>query len=381
MHALICDTFEKQLIETIASTTTINRKMRNVTTIASCVMKCNNITKVVAMMMILSCSAATRQTVAAGATTTIPKWLSSNNYYCAFANHNPGGQKIKHQRKERLQQRPSLSLSSSSPNSFDSFLWPLSSSESSVRFNNYYRIDRSTRTVPSGDRRRLVVASSPSSSLSSFSSLSSLSVNTSNEDKPTTTPEKDGKQKVPILVNLGQSIRNQLRAITGFSLTSFRTTVRTITGISLSTLYATSIACTNLYIRQCMKYVLQSIPPSFRYFFQPFLILYYVPFYIIKTLCNPKNSTTNSNQQQQKQHESFVTAWKHAIQIADETTSYWPIHVNDSTGEIYTDDAEEFEDINNAISDSIELCYQKENNTLQNLTTPGTLSAPTDNNQ
>jgi hypothetical protein len=130
-------------------------------------------------------------------------------------------------------------------------------------------------------------------------------------------------------------IRHLFRTVTGYSFTAFRTTLRTMTGISISTIYMTTMAMTNRYIRQILTSVISCIPSSLRYFLQPILILYYVPLFLLQRLCEQYGTGSHQKQQQlkqqqlkQQQHDdALLHSWKQAVMIADETLSYWPIHV------------------------------------------------------
>mmetsp|Transcript_26723 Transcript_26723/g.58588 ORF Transcript_26723/g.58588 Transcript_26723/m.58588 type:complete len:260 (+) Transcript_26723:182-961(+) len=121
-------------------------------------------------------------------------------------------------------------------------------------------------------------------------------------------------------------LRNRLRKATGFSLTVFRRTLRGITGISLTTLYAGTLAATGLWIRKIMSMVLSIFPSSFRYFMQPFLVLYYTPLILLRTLTSPTN-----RKRALAKHETVVQAYKEAVTLAEETEKkgYWPVVVSD----------------------------------------------------
>jgi hypothetical protein len=164
------------------------------------------------------------------------------------------------------------------------------------------------------------------------------------------------------------NIRQRMKEITGFSLTAFRSSARAITGISASAIYSSTAVATSFYIRQVLKFILQLCPPALRYFLQPFLVLYFVPLFILRTITNQsrfreedldeQDSSTINSTWQEKQHESFVTAWKQAVKKADTSTSYWPIHVDSSTDDFYKDYDEL--PINDAILESIAVASEKE---------------------
>ena len=127
-------------------------------------------------------------------------------------------------------------------------------------------------------------------------------------------------------VSFPRMIRNKLRQATGFSFTVFRATLRGITGISLSAIYAGALAATGLWIRQAMSAVLSVFPTSFRYFLQPFLVMYYTPLILIRSFASPTN-----RKRAVKKHETVVEAWKEAVVVAEQTEKdgYWPVVVND----------------------------------------------------
>lgn len=141
------------------------------------------------------------------------------------------------------------------------------------------------------------------------------------------------------------TLRTRMRQLTGFSLTALRLTLRTATGISLSAIYASMLAVTGQWIRQTMKFLLSLIPAWARYFMQPFLILYYAPLFIVKNLARPQN----------EKHEAFIDGWKQAVQIADETSANWPIHI-DENGDFQTEEGVNMEQ---AIDASVELAIEE----------------------
>jgi len=116
--------------------------------------------------------------------------------------------------------------------------------------------------------------------------------------------------------------------LTGFSLTAFRASARAATGFSLTALRATLRAATGVSVTGTMKAVLGVFPTWFRYFLQPFLILYYTPLMIMRSWVGP---TRTSRQEALKAHEKFVEGWKDAVQVAEgaQEGGYWPIHVDE----------------------------------------------------
>lgn len=142
------------------------------------------------------------------------------------------------------------------------------------------------------------------------------------------------------------TLRSSLRKLTGFSLTALRATCRAATGISLTTIYLATVAATGAWIRQTTKFVLSIFPPWARYFVQPFLVLYYVPMFFLRNLTGP------TRRQARKSHEAVLDSWKDAVQKADDTVAYWPIHV-DEEGYIESDMGEI--DLRDGVSESIEV--------------------------
>lgn len=147
------------------------------------------------------------------------------------------------------------------------------------------------------------------------------------------------------------SLRASIRRWTGFSLTALRTTMRAATGISLTALYASSLAVSGAWIRQTMKVILSIFPAWARYFVQPFLVLYYVPLFILRSISAPQRNEGT------KQHDAFIASWKQAVETADQSTSYWPLHIN-KKGEIENDISEL--DLNEGIAESVEVAMEEQ---------------------
>lgn len=142
------------------------------------------------------------------------------------------------------------------------------------------------------------------------------------------------------------ALRTTLRTATGFSWTALRTTCRAATGISFTAIYLTTLAATGNWIRQTTKFVLSIFPPWARYFVQPFLILYYVPIFILRNLTGP------TRRRARKTHEAVLDSWKDAVQKADDKVAYWPIHV-DAEGNFESDMGEL--DMRDGVMESIEV--------------------------
>jgi hypothetical protein len=101
-----------------------------------------------------------------------------------------------------------------------------------------------------------------------------------------------------------------------------------------------------------MKWILSIVPPPLRYFAQPFLVLYYAPLFWIRQV-----SHDGARRKHQKgTHEALLEGWKQAVAQADETVSYWPIHVS-KDGALESDLSEM--DVSDAISESIEVTYDE----------------------
>jgi hypothetical protein len=114
--------------------------------------------------------------------------------------------------------------------------------------------------------------------------------------------------------------------MTGFSLTALRATFRGVTGISLSAICAACGAATSGVVRNTMALLLKPIPTWARYFIQPFLIMYYVPLFMIRTMADRK-----SIRDKQTTHDALISDWKMAIDTARTkvgTEGYWPVKVN-----------------------------------------------------
>lgn len=125
--------------------------------------------------------------------------------------------------------------------------------------------------------------------------------------------------------NVITSVRTRLREATGFSFTVFRATLRGVTGISLTTLYAATVAASGLWIRKTMSVLLSIFPSGFRYFLQPFLIVYYTPLILLRSWTGPARKNAAAK------HETVVEAWKEAVTVAKqaERDGYWPVVVSD----------------------------------------------------
>lgn len=165
----------------------------------------------------------------------------------------------------------------------------------------------------------------PQAATASLTSLSSSSAFFATDDDGNNTDD-DVIAVGSSLSLTAQTIRNYLRKVTGFSLTVFRKTLRGITGISLTAVYATAFAATSLWIRKTMSLFLKLFPPGFRYFLQPFLILYYTPLILLRTV-----TSRTSRKRAVDKHNTVIDAWKEAVTVAErlEKDGYSPVSVND----------------------------------------------------
>jgi hypothetical protein len=145
-------------------------------------------------------------------------------------------------------------------------------------------------------------------------------------------------------------LRATLRGITGFSLTALRASLRAATGISIT---STTKALVGLF------------PLWFRYFMQPFLVLYYAPLMMMRSWVG---ETKTSKAEQMAAHEKLVEGWKHAVEVAEaaQANEYWPVHV-DADGNIVASMPPQPEDVwtqsplNEAVLESVEVADAIEN--------------------
>lgn len=113
------------------------------------------------------------------------------------------------------------------------------------------------------------------------------------------------------------------RSVTGYSIAAFRTTLRAATGISLTAVYASTLAISGAWVRQTMKVILSIFPSWARYFVQPFLIVYYVPLYMLRSMSSPQRQSYS------EEKEKMIASWKETSvggsTSDDQNTSYWPL--------------------------------------------------------
>mmetsp|Transcript_14208 Transcript_14208/g.26650 ORF Transcript_14208/g.26650 Transcript_14208/m.26650 type:complete len:291 (+) Transcript_14208:70-942(+) len=160
-------------------------------------------------------------------------------------------------------------------------------------------------------------------------------------------PEKD-------IPNTAPSLRRELGKITGISLTALRASLRATTGFSLTALRTTLRTLTGVSITGVVKRCVGLLPPWFRYFLQPFLILYYVPLLVLREMVG---STETSKKEASEEHDKLVNYWKDAIQLAETRSASWPLHVKmDGTLEYDLDD----DRMNDVIVEAIEMKHLEE---------------------
>lgn len=152
------------------------------------------------------------------------------------------------------------------------------------------------------------------------------------------------RKKGPVRLSLS-AIRGSIRATTGLSLTATRTALRTMTGVSVTSI---------------VKHIVGIFKPWMRYFFQPFLILYYVPLTSMKYFIG---TTKTSRAEQLAAHEKLVEGWKDAIRVAEEKLDdEFPLHVSED-GTIETKKNMQKEDISEFIVSAIEQQYEDKSKT------------------
>jgi hypothetical protein len=117
------------------------------------------------------------------------------------------------------------------------------------------------------------------------------------------------------------TVARMRQQLAGVSVTALRTTIRTATGVSLTALYASTVAVSGVWIRQVMRLILSIFPSWARYFVQPFLVLYYVPLYMLRSVSSPKTKNENV----------AAKGWYQPVETLDQRPSYWPLDVNSAT--------------------------------------------------
>jgi len=119
-----------------------------------------------------------------------------------------------------------------------------------------------------------------------------------------------------------EGIRNKLRQLTGFSISAIRLSLHaSITAARLGLQ-----GFTGKVVTKTMKRFTAIFPTWIRYFMQPFLVMYFTPVMVLKSLCDrPKNYN-----EALASHEKLVQGWKNAVERAElvQNGEYWPVHVN-----------------------------------------------------
>lgn len=117
-----------------------------------------------------------------------------------------------------------------------------------------------------------------------------------------------------------------LDALTGFSLSTARASIRATTGLSLTVSRTTLRGLTGVSMTGLMEKAIGLFPAWFRYFLQPFLVMYYTPLMILKGLLGP---TKTAKEEALAAHERVIEGWKDAIMAAEQVQENWPLHVTD----------------------------------------------------
>lgn len=119
-----------------------------------------------------------------------------------------------------------------------------------------------------------------------------------------------------------EGIRNKLRQLTGFSISAIRLSLH-------ASITAARIALrgfTGKIVTKTMKNFTAIFPTWIRYFMQPFLIMYFTPIMVLRSLCDRPKQYDEAL----ASHEKLVQGWKNAVERAEEVQNgeYWPVHVN-----------------------------------------------------
>jgi hypothetical protein len=89
-----------------------------------------------------------------------------------------------------------------------------------------------------------------------------------------------------------------------------------------------------------------------RYFLQPLLVLYYAPLFVVRNWAG-----SSTRRQARLAHEQLVNEWKRAVDKADHTLAYWPVHL-DKDGYIEADSQEV--DLNEVVQVSVQVALEEE---------------------
>jgi hypothetical protein len=132
--------------------------------------------------------------------------------------------------------------------------------------------------------------------------------------------EYDGDKSLLLSSIVEQGSR--LHALAALPRTALLATLWATTRVSLAAVYAVSLAVTGAWIRQTMKVILGIFPAWFRCFLQPFLIVYYVPLFLLRSIA--RNTQVKAKRKQKR----VLDSWRqNAAQLADETAASWPLRV------------------------------------------------------
>jgi len=142
-------------------------------------------------------------------------------------------------------------------------------------------------------------------------------------------------------------------------ITAFRGTMRATTGLSLTALRATLRAATGVSVSGILRAIVEPLPLWLRAFMQPFLIIYYTPLMILRSMIGTSNT---SRKEDRLAHEHFVEGLKEAVQVTEKVNEggYWPVRISDDGGFVAValpDPEKVLEPINmlEAIADSVEV--------------------------
>ena len=140
-----------------------------------------------------------------------------------------------------------------------------------------------------------------------------------------TTPHTMSTKDDAITATATVTLRTKWRNVTGISLTAIRAMLRTTTGISMTAMYTAAYLATSAVVRNIMAMFLHVLPTWLRYFVQPFLILYYVPWFVLRTW-----SDRTAYALKEEHHRTLISNWKGAIETAGKIAGegYWPVKVN-----------------------------------------------------
>jgi len=118
-----------------------------------------------------------------------------------------------------------------------------------------------------------------------------------------------------------EGIRNKLRQLTGFSISAIRLSLHA----SITAARIGLRGFTGKVVTKTMKRFTAIFPTWIRYFMQPFLVMYFTPVMILKSLCDRPNYN-----EALASHNKLVQGWKNAVERAElvQNGEYWPVHVN-----------------------------------------------------